>query len=154
MRFGGFAAVKPESGMKIADLVILTDSRKHPYSIALMFTKPDSIPAGTRKQSAEAIHRAMTRFPLIVEVLGQLRKAEVPFPGDEDIRHGCQRALTAIMVELARIEPAPPGKASKPEASALSLIQDQETSHLIDADQLQRMEQFIQRILGTHSPNH
>lgn len=119
-----------------------------------MFTKPDSNQARTRKQSAEAIHHAMTRFPLIVEVLGQLREAEIPFPGDEDIRHGCQRAITAIMVELARIEPAPPGKSTKAEAGALSLIQDRETIRLIDADQLQRMEQFIQRILGTHSSHH
>jgi hypothetical protein len=142
------------SGMKIADLVILTNFRKWSYPKVCMFTKPDSNQARTRKQSAEAIHHAMTRFPLIVEVLGQLREAEIPFPGDEDIRHGCQRAITAIMVELARIEPAPPGKSTKAEAGALSLIQDRETIRLIDADQLQRMEQFIQRILGTHSSHH
>lgn len=140
--------------MKNADLVILTNFRKSSYLKVCMFTKPDSNQAKTRKQSAEAIHHAMMRFPLIVEVLGQLRKSEVPLPGDEDIRHGCQRAITAIMVELARIEPAPPGKATKAEASAVSQVQDPETIRLIDADQLQRMEQFIQRILGTHSSNH
>jgi hypothetical protein len=118
-----------------------------------MFTKPDSTTPCTRDQSAEAIQRAMTRFPLIVEVLGQLREAGVPFPGDEDIRHGCQRAITAIMVELARIEPATPGRSTKAEAGAIPMIQDREAARLIDADQLQRMEQFIRRILGTN-PSH
>jgi hypothetical protein len=137
--------------MTIADLVILTDFLKWSYSTPCMFTKPDSTPSKTRKQSAEAVHHAMTRFPLIVGVLGQLREAEVPFPGDEDIRHGCQRAITAIMVELARIDPAPPGKSTKTEAGIVSMVHDPEAVRLIDADQLQRMEQFIQRILGTET---
>lgn len=119
-----------------------------------MFTKPDPSPSKSRKQSAEAINRAMARFPLIVDVLGQLRKADVPFPGDDDIRHGCQRAITAIMSELARIEPAPPGKPLKSETTAVSMIHGEETVRLIDADQLQRMEQFIQRILGTPASHH
>jgi hypothetical protein len=119
-----------------------------------MFTKPDTTHQKTRKQSTEEINRAMSRFPLIVEILGQLDKSEVPLPGDNDIRHGCQRALTAIMVELARIEPAASGKPSKSEAAALELLNEEESRRLIDADQLQRMQQFIERVLGTYPKHH
>ena len=113
-----------------------------------MFTKQELTSQKTRKQSAEEVNRAMTRFPLIVGVLSELRKSDVPFPGDDDIRHGLQRAVTAIMVELARIEPAPAGKPTKSEATALGLLHDNRAEGLIDADQLERLGQFIERILG------
>lgn len=120
-----------------------------------MFTQPESpTPLLTRKQSAEAVHRAMTRFPMILEVLEQLGSAAVPFAGDEDIRHGCERALTSILVELARIEPAPAGKPSKIEDSALQLLHSKTAERLINADQLQRIDQLVERALGTHSRNH
>lgn len=120
-----------------------------------MFTQSDSHPPlKTRKRTAEAINHAMTRFPFIVQILGELRQAEVPYAGDEDIRHGCERALTAILVELARIEPAPPGKAVKAEEAALGLIHSKAAGLLVNADQLQRMQQFIERILGTHPDHH
>lgn len=119
-----------------------------------MFTKQEITPQKTRKQSAEAVNRAMARFPLIVGVLGEIRKSDVPFPGDDDIKHGCQRAITAILVELARIEPAPGGKASKSEAAAFGLLQESQAEGLIDADQLERIEQFIVRILGSRPDHH
>jgi hypothetical protein len=120
-----------------------------------MFAHPESQPAvKTRKQSAEAILRAMTRFPMIVKVLGELEQAEVPCPGDEDIRHGCERALTAMLVELARIDPAPPGKRSESEAMALNWLQGKSVDRLINADQLQRIQQFIERILGPQLHRH
>jgi hypothetical protein len=119
-----------------------------------MFTQPDSNSAlTTRKRSAEAINRAMTRFPLIVEILGEIEKSSVPYPGDEDIRHGCERALTAMLAELARIEPAPPGKSVKAEEAALSILQSEAAGRLINADQLQRIDQLIERILGTERQN-
>jgi hypothetical protein len=90
----------------------------------------------------------MSRFPLILDILGQLGGSQVPLPGDDDIRHGCERALTAIMGELARIEPAPAGKPSKSEAAALEWLHRQDTELLIDADRLQRIQQFIERVLG------
>lgn len=120
-----------------------------------MFTQPDRHPVlKTRKHSAEAINRAMTRFPLIVEILGELGKAGIPFPGDEDIRHGCERALTAMLVELARIEPAPPGKNGRTEEIARNWLHAKEVERLINADQLQRIQQFIDRILGSHRQHH
>jgi len=120
-----------------------------------MFTPSETHPPQkTRKQSAEAIVRVMTRFPMIVEIFEELGKAEIPYPGDDDIRHGCERALTAMLVELARIEPAPPGKPSKVEETALNWLHGKSVDHLINADQLQRIQQFIERILGTHQRHH
>lgn len=120
-----------------------------------MFTQAESHPPlKTRKQSAEAVVRAMTRFPMIVGIYEELGKAEVPFPGDEDIRHGCERALTAMLVELARIEPAPPGKPTKLEETALGWLHAKSVERLINADQLQRIQQFVERILGTHQFHH
>lgn len=105
----------------------------------------------TRKRSAEAINRAMARFPLIVGILGELSNATIPFPGDDDLRHGCDRTLTTMLAELSRIVPAPPGKLSKTEETARSWLKGDKVIRLIDADKLQRIQQFIDRILGTES---
>lgn len=91
---------------------------------------------------------------MIVGIFEELGKAEVPFPGDEDIRHGCERALTAMLVELARIEPAPPGKPTKIEETALNWLQGKSVDRLVNADQLQRIQQFVERILGTRQVHH
>ncbi len=115
-----------------------------------MFTPPENPSQKTRKQAVEAVHRAMARFPLILDTLDQLRRADVPFPGDPDLQHGCVRAITAMLVELARIEPAPQGKATKLEQAALAALHDVRATRLVDPDQLQRMLQFIERILGPH----
>ena len=101
-----------------------------------------------RKQSADAINRVMTRFPLLLEILGELAKAQVPHPGDDDIRLGCERTLTTLLVELAKIEPAPAGKSSKSEDIAHSWLKSKEAIRLVDVDKLQRMEQVIEGILG------
>lgn len=102
----------------------------------------------TRKQAADAINRAMERFPLIVRILGELRDAQIPFPGDDDLRHGCDRTLTSMLSELARIDPAPPGKPVKAEEISHSWLTDEKAVRLIDADKLERLQQFIERILG------
>ncbi|MBC8125978.1 MAG: hypothetical protein H8M99_02365 [Gloeobacteraceae cyanobacterium ES-bin-144] len=96
----------------------------------------------------------MTRFPLLVEILGTLSKTSIPFPGDDDIRHGCERALTAMLAELARIEPAPTGRTSKAEDTALGLLHSLEAEKLIHPDQRQRIQQFIERILGGAAHTH
>lgn len=103
----------------------------------------------TRKHSAEEINRAMARFPLIVQILGELGQAPVPFPGDDDVRHGCERALTTMLSELARIEVAPAGKPSKAEEVAQSWLCSSVSGQLVDVDKLQRMQQFIDRILNS-----
>jgi hypothetical protein len=118
-----------------------------------MSTKTELSPeTKSRKHAAEAINRAMARFPLIVEILGELSKAPIPFPGDDDLRHGCDRTLTTLLAELARMEPAPDGKFSKAEESALSWLKDDDAARLVDADKLQRLQEFIERILGSETP--
>lgn len=91
----------------------------------------------------------MERFPLIVQILGELRLHQLPYPGDADIHHGCERALTAMLCELSRIEPAPSGKTSKAEETARSWLGGSAASSLVDADLLQRMQQFIDSILSS-----
>lgn len=123
--------------------------------MACMFAHSENHPPlKTRKLTAEEINHALTRFPLVVQVLGELRKAEFPHAGDEDIRHGCERALTSMLVELARIEPAPPGKTSKAEESALGLFHSKAAALLVNTEQLQRIQQFIERILGPQPNPH
>ncbi len=104
--------------------------------------------AKTRKQSAEAVNRAMARFPLIIELLAELSKAQIPYPGDDDLRHGCHRTLTTMLAELAKIHPAPPGKSSKTEEIIHGWLKGDEVVRLVEADKLQRIQQFIERILG------
>jgi hypothetical protein len=114
-----------------------------------MSTKAEISPdLKTRKQAAEAINRAMERFPLILGILGELRNAHIPFPGDDDLRHGCDRTLTSMLSELARIDPAPPGKPVKAEEISHGWLTDEKAVRLIDADKLERLQQLIERILG------
>lgn len=114
-----------------------------------MPTEPNSpLPHKTRKHAADEINRAMARFPLILSILGELGKTQLPFPGDDDIRHGCERALTSLLSELAYIPKAPAGKASKSEETALTWLQDPAARQFINADILERMQQFIDAILN------
>jgi hypothetical protein len=105
-------------------------------------------PQKTRKHAAEEINRAMARFPFLVQILRELSHAQVPHPGDDDIRHGCERALTAMLCELARIDPALPGKSSKAEETAQAWLSLPGARGLVDADKLQRMQLFIDCILA------
>ncbi|MGD7651765.1 MAG: hypothetical protein ACQCXQ_01030 [Verrucomicrobiales bacterium] len=94
----------------------------------------------------------MTRFGLILDTLGALDRSELPHPGDADIRHGCERALTAILLELARIEPVVQGSPLETtDNNPLTPLYSATANKLIDSDQLLRMEQFIHRILGMPS---
>ena len=91
----------------------------------------------------------MIRFPLILQILRELSESEIPAPGDGDIRHGCERALTAILVEIARLDPAAPGKTSPAEAIAQNWLNSADATELIDGDVLQRIEQFIDCVLNS-----
>lgn len=90
----------------------------------------------------------MARFPFLVEILGELDRNTVPLPGDADLRHGCDRALTTMLSELARMGPAPAGQPTSAEEMALSWLHNPEARKLIDADKMERMQQFIESILG------
>lgn len=114
-----------------------------------MSNQPVSLPPQkARKQSAEEINRAMARFPLLIQILAELNRDHIPLPGDADIRHGCERALTTMLSELSRIEGAPMGKPSKAEEAAQNWLQHPDAGKLIDADKLVRIQLFIDRILN------
>jgi hypothetical protein len=103
----------------------------------------------SRQEAAEKINLAMVRFPLILRTLRELSESEVPSPGDGDIRHGCERALTAILVAIARLDYAAPGKVLPAEAIARNWLNSAEATEFIDGDILQRIEQFIDCVLNT-----
>ena len=102
----------------------------------------------TRKLAVDSMNHAMTRFPMILGVLEAIRKTEVPAPGDRDIEHGCERALTAIMAELAKIKPAPSGEPNDRVETTLGWVQRAAALKLIHADILERFQQLIERILA------
>lgn len=104
-------------------------------------------PQNCRVDAAEQINHAMARFPLILQILAELAKSNPPLPGDEDIRHGCERALTRILSDLARIDPAAVGSSSKAEEIASSWLRDGQPLKLVDADRLERIQQLIDSIL-------
>ena len=113
-----------------------------------MPNQPVSLPPQkARKQSADEINRALARFPLLIQILAELNRDQIPFPGDADIRHGCERALTTMLAELSRIESAPNGKSSKAEEAAQNWLQHPGADKLIDADKLLRIQLFVDRIL-------
>jgi hypothetical protein len=103
----------------------------------------------SRQEAAEKINRAMTRFPMILKIFRELNDSEVPAHGDGDIRHGCERALTAILVEIARLDHAAPGKPSPAELIAQNWLNSADAADLIDGDILQRIQQFIDCVLNS-----
>jgi hypothetical protein len=105
-------------------------------------------PQEQRESAAEAVAGVMARFDLILDILGRLNRSDVPAPGDDDLRHGCERALTTMLAKLARMKPAPPGKASKAEKQVRRLFQTEAAGEVIDRDQFERLEQLVNRILG------
>lgn len=112
-----------------------------------MFTK-SPVQKKSRESTAEEVYQTMARFSWIVEILDKLSEDEIAHAGDHDIRHGCQRALTAMLAELSRMEPAPEGRIGKAEKSVLAQLRGKKAMKLIDADQFQRFEQFIARIFN------
>ncbi len=107
-----------------------------------------SVPPKTGNHAVEEINRAMARFPFLVQILRELDQAQVPCPGDDDIRHGCERALTAMLCELARIDPAPADMPSAAEKTAQAWLDLPGVHGLVDADKLERMQLFIDCILN------
>jgi hypothetical protein len=116
-----------------------------------MFTQPHPRPAAECRESyAMAINRIMERFAMVVKIIETIDRTESPCTGDPDIIHGCQRALTAMLAELSLMDPAPAGKSSKAEKTALAGLRANRADQIIDPALFQRFELFINRILGTH----
>lgn len=102
----------------------------------------------SRQQAVEAIDRTLARFPLVTRILGELGRESVPMLGDADLRHGCERALTGMMSGLAKIGRAPAGPAHDREDALRALCHRPDLRALVDADKLERLQQFIDAILG------
>ena len=107
-------------------------------------TKPVS-----RQQAVDAIDRTLARFCLVLRVLDELRREAIPSTGDAEIRHGCERALTGMLAELARIGAAPAASPLEREQVIRNCLNDSKTRALVDADKQERMHQFIDAILGS-----
>lgn len=122
-----------------------------------MFTRamePRSAKERTRREAADEINHVMTRFPLIVRMLRETKEAHVPLPGDVELERGCERALTAILGALTRIDPAEGGEATKAEETARDWLACRQVAALLDADQLERMHQVIESVLGANPRHH
>lgn len=103
----------------------------------------------SRQQAVDAIDRTLARFCLVLRVLDELRREAVPSPGDAEILHGCERALTGMLAALARIGAAPDTSPLEREQAIRTSLNDSKTRALVDADKLERMQQFIDAILGS-----
>lgn len=103
------------------------------------------------EEAARAINRAMERFPLILENLEELLKSPVPAPGDGEIRHGCERAITAILAALAKIDPptamASAATAGDEEQIARAWLLGELPGRLVDPARFARLNAFIDRLL-------
>lgn len=111
-------------------------------------------PRSLRSDAVEKINHAMARFPLVLRILGELAESRCPLPGDDDIRHGCERALTRILSDLARIPPALLGEDVPDEATITGWLPHEGAHHLIDADRLERIQQLIDSILTPRATSH
>ena len=103
------------------------------------------------EEVAREINRAMERFPLILENLEELSKSLVPAPGDAEIRHGCERAITAILAALAKIDP-PIGMpsaipAGSEEQIARTWLLGDLPGQLVDPARFACLNDFIDRLL-------
>lgn len=106
----------------------------------------NSLPVPTREDAVQGIAQITRRLPLIVKILEELHDSPIPSPGDDDIRHGCDRALTAMLSALAKMRTAPDGVPSTSEHTVRALLGSHAAHGLVDADKLQRMQIFIDRI--------
>ena len=101
-----------------------------------------------RELVARSVNEKLVRLPMILGILGDLRKPPVPAAGDPELEAGCSRAMTAILAELARLEPAgTEGRAGKEEKKAFVWFRDRKVHELLDPDQLARLESFVARLL-------
>lgn len=108
-------------------------------------TKP--YPKKTRADYAMDVSRVVARIPLLSEILRMLAIDPSPHAGDDDIRHGCERAMNSILAELSRITIAPPGNPSPSEEAVRRLLDNERNESPIDPETLGRVLQSVERIL-------
>lgn len=110
---------------------------------------PSEAPISGREKVVRSVNQALTRLDLILSILEKLNESLLSPPGDSDLRHGCERAITSILCALAKIEPAepsssPPGRQEKAVRAALN---GERLSRLIDADRHGCLCSLIDRLL-------
>lgn len=107
------------------------------------------------EEVAREINRAMERFPLILENLEELSKSLLPAPGDAEIRHGCERAITAILAALAKIDPPIAMPSPMPEGFeeqiARAWLLGELPGRLVDPARFARLSDFIDRLLPSRA---
>lgn len=103
----------------------------------------------TREQVANQINQALTRLDLILTLLETLDEPLMPYPGDADLRNGCERAITSILSALAGIEPAKLSSAlpSREEKALKASLNAERLSLLLDRDQFVYLWSFVMRLL-------
>jgi hypothetical protein len=105
-------------------------------------------PIFDREKVARSINDALTRLDLILGLLETLNEPLIPFPGDADLRNGCERAMTSILSSLAGMEPAKPSFLPGREEKALKArLNAERLSLLIDRDQFSYLWSFVVRLL-------
>lgn len=111
-------------------------------------TKP--YPKKTRPDYAMDVSRVVARIPFLSEILRTLAIDSAPRAGDDDIRHGCERAMNSILAELSKITIAPPGNPSPFEDAVRRLLENERNGSPINPETLGRILQSVERILGSH----
>jgi len=113
----------------------------HPGSLA--------VSGNEREWVATRINQALNRFELILSILEELSALDMPAAGDADLRHGCERALTSMLAEVASIEPTEPssGPPGPEERIAKAWLENRESCQLIDQERLEYLWLFIDGLL-------
>lgn len=86
---------------------------------------------------------------MILENLEELSLTLIPSPGDAEIRHGCERAMTAILSVLTKIQPAEADAASPSgeEQIALAWLVGEMPRKLVDSERFACFQFVINRLL-------
>ena len=100
----------------------------------------------TRKHAAQRINTAMSRIPLLIEILDELDGGVSP--GDEDIRRGVHSAFASIFQCLEGIRTAPlVNPETEAEEVASEWLIGEQANRLIPSEILVGLSQEISRIL-------
>ena len=110
--------------------------------------KPDIHPSQDRRDAGEAVSRILHRLPLVADVLQRINEAALPSAGDDELRRGCERAITSILAELARLDPA--GHTHDDTISADQWL-DKKLRDSLDVVTVERIEQLIARVLANRA---
>ncbi len=104
--------------------------------------------ANGRQDAVEALNRVLFRLPMVAGILRKINESALPSPGDDELRRGCERAITSILAELARLNPA--GHACDGLKTSDQWL-DEKLRNTLDVVTVERIEQLIARILANRA---